>query len=409
LSATTSIATLPQPEASARNGQNRAALERLLHDRLRKFMSLLPKVLAEDSVEAVHDLRVWSRRLQQVVSTLSANPLPSETRTMVRALRRARRALGGWRDCDVLIDLLERKARRVRNPEEKKAYAMIRDLALSKRDRGIRRARRKLANRKLFTLGHRAGKFLEELAHDERQDAAQVMASAAAARYAEWRQALSRACESFDPVEVHAFRIRTKQLRYRIELARDLGERDAEPALEFLKSLQDVLGSWHDQVELLRLTAEALADSEFLLKHARLVALLLRKSDREQMIQNRRVRRLLANTNESAQASALDHWMARYCREMPALRPSEPQEREPQQMRESVSCPNELPVAQDLEVAQDGDSAGAPDGDSAGSLTGADAPVLAANPAVDPALDPAVDPAGNPIEDFVKAMSEMPR
>jgi len=57
-------------------------------------MSLLPKVLAEDSVDAVHDLRVWSRRLQQVVSTLSANPLPSETRTMVRALQRAREHLG---------------------------------------------------------------------------------------------------------------------------------------------------------------------------------------------------------------------------------------------------------------------------------------------------------------------------
>jgi len=141
--------------------------------------------------------------------------------------------------------------------------------------------------------------------------------------------------------------------------------------LEFLKSLQDVLGSWHDQVELLRLTAEALADSEFLLEHARLVALLLRKSDREQMNPNKRVRRLLANTNESAQGSALDHWMARYCREMPALRPSEPQEREAQEMREPVSCSGELPVAQDLEVAQDGDSAGAPDGDSAGSLTGA--------------------------------------
>ena len=99
MSATTSIATLPQPEASATDGRNRAALERLLHDRLRKFMSLLPKVLAEDSVEAVHDLRVWSRRLQQVVSTLSTDPLTSETRTMVRALRRARRVLGGWRRC----------------------------------------------------------------------------------------------------------------------------------------------------------------------------------------------------------------------------------------------------------------------------------------------------------------------
>jgi CHAD domain-containing protein len=353
LSATTSIRILPQPEASAKHGQNRAALERLLHDRLRKFMSLLPKVLAEDSVDPVHDLRVWSRRLQQVVSTLSAHPLPSETRTMVRALRRARRALAGWRDCDVLIDLLERKARRVRNPEEKKAYAMIGDLALSKRDRGIRRARRKLATRKLFTLGHRAVKFLEELAQGESQDAAEVMASSAAAGYAEWRQSLSRACESFDPAEVHAFRIQTKQLRYRIELVRDLGERDAEPALDFLRSLQDVLGSWHDHVELFRLTAEALADSEFLLKHARLVALLLRKADREQAVQSKRVRRLLANTNESLQGSALDHWIARYCREMPALRSVEPQERESQELRESVSSAN------GSAVAENGDSAGA--------------------------------------------------
>jgi CHAD domain-containing protein len=391
LSATTSIATLPQPEASATDGRNRAALERLLHDRLRKFMSLLPKVLAEDSVEAVHDLRVWSRRLQQVVSTLSTDPLTSETPTIVRALRRARRALGGWRDCDVLIDLLERKARRVRNPEEKKAYAMIRDLALSKRDRGIRRARRKLANRKLFTLGHRAEKFLEELAGGEGHDAAAVMASSAAQGYAEWRRALSRACESFDPLEVHAFRIRTKQLRYRIELVRDLGESDAEPALNFLKSLQDVLGAWHDQIELLRLTAEALADSELLLKHARLVALLLRKSDREQGVQSQRVQRLLANTNKCAQDSALHHWIARYCREIPAHRAAEPEDRKPQELRESVSSSNESAVAQG--------------GESADALEVTEASVLLASPAV----GPAVGQSAGAIEDFVKAMSELPR
>jgi CHAD domain-containing protein len=374
-------------------------LERLLHDRLRKFMSLLPKVLAEDSVVAVHDLRVWSRRLQQVVSTLSANPLPSESRTMVRALQRARRALGGWRDCDVLIDLLERKARRVRNPEEIKAYAMIRDLALSKRDRGIRRARRKLANRKLFTLGLRAEKFLDELAHGESRDAAEVMASSAAEGYAEWRRTLARACESFDPAEIHAFRIRTKRLRYRIELVRDLGERDAEPALDFLKSLQDVLGAWHDHVELLRLTAEALADSELLLKHPGLVAVLLRKSDREQVVQSKRVRRLLANTNECAQGSALDRWIARYCREIPAGPPAKPEDREPQddrepqELRESVSSSNESAVAQDLAAAEDGDPVGA--------RAVAEAPVLVASPAVGPAV--------GPIEDFVKAMTELPR
>src|ERR1700732_3584627 len=111
-------------------------LERLLRDRLRKFMSLLLKVLAEDADDAVHDLRVWSRRLQQVVAALSSKPLPPQARTMVPDLRRARR---------------------------------------------------KLANRKLFTLAHRAQKFLDELPEGERQEAGEVLASSVADGHLQWR------------------------------------------------------------------------------------------------------------------------------------------------------------------------------------------------------------------------------
>ncbi|HEY2524816.1 MAG TPA: CHAD domain-containing protein [Candidatus Binataceae bacterium] len=291
---------------------------------MRKFTALLPKVLAEDGVEAVHDLRVWSRRLQQVVTTLSPAPHSAQTRTIVRALRRARRALGGWRDCDVMIELLERKARRVRDPEEKMACAMIRDLAQSKRDREIRRARRRLSSRKLFTLAHRAHRFLRDLPHGDSAagqgpaDAAAVIAASAAAGYRDWRAALARACDGFDPLAIHAFRIATKRLRYRIELARDLGAHDAAPALDFLRSMQDVLGAWHDQIELLGLTAEALADPEFLLSHARLVAIVLRKADSERSAQNARVRRLLAETAACVEGSALNHWIASYCAGAPA-------------------------------------------------------------------------------------------
>ena len=342
-------------------------LERLLRDRLRKFMSLLLKVLAEDADDAVHDLRVWSRRLQQVVAALSSKPLPPQARTMVRALRRARQSLGEWRDCDVLLDLLERRARRVRNPEEKSAWMMIRRLALNKREREIRRARRKLANRKLFTLAHRAQKFLDELPEGERQDAGEVLASSVADGHAQWRQALSRACNGWDPANIHAFRIRTKQLRYRIELARDLGESDVQAALGYLKSLQDGLGCWHDHTELFRLTTEGLADPEFLLNHARLVAALLRKSDREQAVQGERIRRLLTSANESIGGSALDEWVARYCRETPPTPPGE-----------SESCSNELAAFKEAGCAT--------------VLGGAQVQTLPASP----------------IEDFIKVMSELP-
>jgi CHAD domain-containing protein len=316
LSATT-MALDPLHEASAEHREDRARLERLMRDRLRKFMSLLPKVLVKDAPDAVHDLRVWSRRLQQVVAALSPDPLPPEAWTMVRALRRARRSLGGWRDCDVLIALLERRAGRFRNPEEKRACDMIRDLAVSKRARHMRRARRRLANRKLFTLAYRTQKFLQELSHDEHLDARQVLGCSVGGGYSQWRQALSRACDSFNPADIHDFRIQTKRLRYQIELTRDLDtSSDTEGSLGFLKSLQDGLGCWHDHVELARLTAEALANPDFLLKQARLAAALLRKTDREQAVQEKRVRRMLTNTHDTVEGSALDDWVARYCREL---------------------------------------------------------------------------------------------
>ncbi len=321
-SETTPFDSLREPSPEHRD--DCARLERLLQDRVRKFMSILPKVLAEDVPDAVHDLRVWSRRLQQVVAALAPNPPSTEARKMVRALRRARRSLGGWRDCDVLIGLLERKARRVCKPEEKRACDMIRDLALRKRARNVRRARRRLANRKLFTLEHRAQKLLLELSHGEHRDGGNVLASSVAEGYTQWRQALSHARDGFDPADIHAFRIRTKRLRYRIEMTSDLdGTSEAEGALGFLRSLQDGLGRWHDQAELGRLTAEALANREFLLNHARLAAVLLRKADHERVVEEERVRRLLADAWDAVGFSALDEWVARNCRELSIQGPEE--------------------------------------------------------------------------------------
>jgi CHAD domain-containing protein len=141
--------------------------------------------------------------------------------------------------------------------------------------------------------------MLESLLRDRLRKFMSLLLKVLADGHAQWRQALSCACNGWEPANIHAFRIRTKQLRYRIELARDLGESDAHAALAFLKSLQDELGCWHDHAELFRLTAEALANPEFLLKHARLVAVLLRKSDREQTVQGERIRRLLTNTYDS--------------------------------------------------------------------------------------------------------------
>jgi CHAD domain-containing protein len=312
------IALRRRAEVDASSSQGLAALQDLLHARLRKCVALLSKVLAEDDPEAVHDFRVWSRRAQEVVVTLFGKPLPPEAGTIVRVLRRARRSLGICRDCDVLKELLERKARRVRNPAERRTWEMIRQYALNRHEREMRRVVRKLANRKLFTLSRRARALTEQAAQrGDLQPAAleAMLVSSVRTGYTEWRGALSRACDTFLPADIHAFRIRTKRLRYRIELVRDLGDGPAEAALTSLKGLQEGLGQWHDHSQLGRLAGEALADPRFLVEQAQVAGIVLRKLARDHSLQEERIRRLLLNTRDGAEGSALHNWISRFCSE----------------------------------------------------------------------------------------------
>lgn len=304
-------------ETAAPPAQARHRLETLLRVRLRKFMGLLPVVLAEDDPEPVHDLRVWSRRLQQVVVTLCPDPRPEDARKMVRALKRARRALGGWRDCDVMLELLDRRLRRIPNPAERSAWQKAREWTAKRRERAMRQARRKLASRKLFTLGQCARRVADEAwpegddTHRAGADPAAILATAVREAYGQWRQALVRARDTLTFHDIHAFRIQTKRLRYRIELVRDLGDKEAGEALSALRGLQDGLGRWHDHGELTRVAAEALADPAFLLEQPRVAGIVLRKLARDNAAEAERVRDLIEKTTDGLDTSPLDAWINR--------------------------------------------------------------------------------------------------
>ena len=111
---------------------------------------------------------------------------------------------------------------------------MIRDLARKKRRRRMRRARRKLATRKLLTLVHRGQELIERrvVPHGERdRDPFATIVSSVGEAYAKWREGLACARARLTTADIHAFRIQTKRLRYRVELARDLGSSTAQEAL----------------------------------------------------------------------------------------------------------------------------------------------------------------------------------
>lgn len=279
-----------------------------MRERVRRCVALLPKVLGEDDQDAVHDLRVWSRRLQQVIATLFPDPMPPEARAMVRTLRRTRRSLGGWRDCDVVIALLIRRVRVTRNEAQKQAWEFVLAAARRKLERQMRRARGRIANRKMFTLTQR-GRALAEQAgaaiDQHRANPLATLATSVAAAYDDWRTGLERAKGSIDPLEIHAFRIQTKRLRYRIELLRDLGSATARNALESLKKLQDELGRWHDNLAFMRITAEGIADPDFLIANPGAAAQILRKLESDDARYLKKVRHLLQTMHDEADASPL--------------------------------------------------------------------------------------------------------
>ncbi len=91
-----------------------------------RFSSLIAPVLAADDVEAVHDLRVVIRRLEQALIGLRPEGLPKPAKRLQRTLRRIRRALGAWRNCDVALGMAAERRRRTRSPRRRAAWHLVR-------------------------------------------------------------------------------------------------------------------------------------------------------------------------------------------------------------------------------------------------------------------------------------------
>src|SRR5712692_986585 len=73
---------------------------------LKKLGRALSKVQTAEDAKAVHDVRVHTRRAQESLAMLLLDADNREVRRLHRRLRRVRRAVGQWRDCDVALERL---------------------------------------------------------------------------------------------------------------------------------------------------------------------------------------------------------------------------------------------------------------------------------------------------------------
>ncbi|HEY2107958.1 MAG TPA: CHAD domain-containing protein, partial [Candidatus Binataceae bacterium] len=151
-------------------------------------------MLAEEAADPVHDLRVCTRRLQQILFALAPEKNLNKARSIRRTLRRVRRALGAWRNCDVALQWVTRKERRIARPVLRSGWKLVRESISAEREAAVRGARRKLYKSGGITLNHRIQQLLA-LPADRLGgvDSQAVVRRAVADAAVQWRSALERA------------------------------------------------------------------------------------------------------------------------------------------------------------------------------------------------------------------------
>lgn len=305
----------PAPvEKAAEAAADRAKLEKLLAKQMRNFALLFSRVLADEEADAVHDLRVCTRRLQQILSGLVPVNSLNKGRVVRRTLRRIRRALGQWRNCDVALQWVARSQRRSANPHRRRGWELARQSIAAERKRAINRARRRLFKSEGFALNQRTRQLIAMAAERmEGVNPAAVVRAAVDDGALKWRAALAQAMEDRSVLKIHALRIQMKRLRYRVELARDLGADDARAVIQWFKSMQDRLGRWHDRQELGHFIVRALANPQVLLEEPRVAIELLKEVEKDIAVSSREVDALFELATQSEGRGRLDAWIKAYC------------------------------------------------------------------------------------------------
>jgi CHAD domain-containing protein len=251
------------------------------------LISLEPKVLRGNKPEVIHDLRVASRRLQQILDLLYPKPRSQKIRKLRRTLRRTRDAFSTVRNCDVLLERVERALQRKRT-SRREVWMVLRDYLKDLRDARFRKATRKLGSLRLPVFYLQLKSHLE--AAPERKPVARRaapdsnaletappdepfhdrMIQALRPAWAALNERVLQAQTRPTAAALHAVRIGAKKLRYLIEVFREQGVAGSEEAMGCLRQLQQHLGDWHDLEVMEQTLLEMVARPKFLRDHLEL-------------------------------------------------------------------------------------------------------------------------------------------
>jgi CHAD domain-containing protein len=261
-------------------------------------------VLSSGSVEAIHRMRVSTRKLQASLDLLQVKSDHLKIARLKSRLRNWRRVLSTVRNYDVFLELIRIETSPRKGARGEQFASLVSILEQKRRERiaevqaylepvniskfaaslGVKipplPASRKAAEGgdgarpvERATVGdERKGSLLEidpanlKKWPDENRIALRT-ADRIDQRLAEFQALAAQAHETTHPRELHQLRIAAKRLRYLLEVVSDQGYGDATRALVSLRAIQDRIGDWHDLEALEEEIIDRVSSRKFLKKN----------------------------------------------------------------------------------------------------------------------------------------------
>jgi len=200
--------------------------------KLGRYLNRLKK---KPAPHTVHRFRTYSRRVEVILGDLVPEPSGNQ-RKLLRLLERLRRKAGKVRDLDVQIAAL----RGLKIPQEPDRRARLMRTLLEERAQRERKLPKVFSEELVRELRKRLKRAAKETEIPKETDPV----AKAVRLFAEVDKDHAPVTEK----KLHEFRLAGKRARYLAELAS--GGREAERVVNELKHMQDVVGDWHDWLEL---------------------------------------------------------------------------------------------------------------------------------------------------------------
>jgi CHAD domain-containing protein len=205
------------------------------------------RVYAGENGEALHKMRVSTRRLRSALQVFKKGFEPEELRPYVKRLRELGRDLGVLRDLDVIIADLQQYSES-RGAEEQRALTHTIDFFSARRLKGLIVTREYLRSQRYIRFIRRFHDFVEDDDAPESESAVRVSYEGPTQIYERIAdvRSLGRNLDRATIGQLHDLRICFKRLRYTIEMYQDVIGEAVVAILDTLKAIQEHLGALQD-------------------------------------------------------------------------------------------------------------------------------------------------------------------